>query len=94
MIQLHLLKWKKDKVKNNITTKNKIITETIIIINRIKKEIGRKIIKVDNNNNKTVLIINNNMIEMNNLKEQEKFSLKKLIKMNKNSNNKLTNQNY
>jgi len=94
MIQLHLLKWKKDKVKNNITTKNKIITETIIIINRIKKEIGKKIIKVDNNNNKTVLIINNNMIEMNNLKEQEKFSLKKLIKMNKNSNNKLTNQNY
>ena len=94
MIQLHLLKWKKDKVKNNITTKNKIITETIIIINRIKREIGKKIIKVDNNNNKTVLIINNNMIEMNNLKEQEKFSLKKLIKMNKNSNNKLTNQNY
>jgi len=94
MIQLHLLKWKKDKAKNNITTKNKIITETIIIINRIKKEIGKKIIKVDNNNNKTVLIINNNMIEMNNLKEQEKFSLKKLIKMNKNSNNKLTNQNY
>jgi len=92
MIQLHLLKWKKE-AKNNITTKNKIITETIII-NKIKKEIGKKIINLDINNNKTVLVIINNMIEMNNHKEQEKFSLRKLIKTNKNSNNKLTNQNY